>query len=136
MWQRKSGAEVFVIAGNVLAWCPQDTATRLREMTSPFRPLQQLFNEEIPLCYEGRSETPGLSLGISRVTYVSILATLFPLPGIGLSFSWQSWDWAILVFSLCCFSDCWLVAFQRRKGPLDTLPSHRLPHTGSHQLTN
>ena len=71
-----------MIAGNVLAWCPQDTATRLREMTSPFRPLQQLFNEEIPLCYEGRSETPGLSLGISSVTYVSVLLILFPLPGV------------------------------------------------------
>lgn len=24
VWQRKSGAEVSVIAGNVLSWCPQE----------------------------------------------------------------------------------------------------------------
>lgn len=93
------------------------------------------FNEEIPLCCRGRSETSGLSLGSNRFTYVFVVATLVPLTGhqppLFLADCLRLNGAGISQCSCpCSFSDCRLVEFQRIKEPwgwiwpTTTLPSH------------
>lgn len=61
---------------------PKKTVTRLglgKWLPPPPTPAPLMKKYHSPLCYRGRSETSGLSLGINRFTYVFVVATLGPL---------------------------------------------------------